>query len=114
MSFYRAMLAAVAAIAIAAPAFADDTVSTTGTDSTTTTTTTTSTSTEQTTKVDLNKASVSELMKVKGLNRSKAKAIVSYRQKNGDFKSTDDLVNVKGFKKLDSSKLKEIQDQLTI
>lgn len=65
-------------------------------------------------KVDLNKASAKDLMKVKGLNGPKARAIVSYRKKHGDFKSLDDLKMVKGFKKMKDSEMKAIEDQLTI
>lgn len=125
MSFYRSLLAAVAAIAIASPVFADDTASTPSTEnavqlsdsSTTTTTTTDETTTvteDQTTKVNLNTASAKELMKVKGLNASKAKAIVAYRKKHGSFQSTADIAKVKGFKKLSTDSLQVIQDQLTV
>lgn len=119
--FYRSILAAVAAIALASPVFADDTTTQSTTegaqmqqsaDTSSTATDTTSTSTE--TKVDLNKATAKELMKVKGLNAAKARAIVAYRKKHGEFKSIDDIANVKGFKKLNSDTMKEIQDQLTI
>lgn len=65
-------------------------------------------------KVDLNKASKKDLMAIKGINSSKAKAIISYRKKHGDFKSLDDLKEVKGFKKMNDDELKSIQDQLTI
>ena len=64
------------------------------------------------TKVNLNKATVADLMKVKGLNAAKAKAIVSYRNKHGDFKSMDDLKQVKGFKKMKDAEWKIITDQL--
>jgi len=47
--------------------------------------------------VDLNSASVAQLDGVKGIGPGKAKAIVEYREKNGPFKSVDDLKNVKGF-----------------
>ena len=139
MSFYRTILAAVAAVAIASPVFADDTTSTGTTDnnaqatqpadnSTASTSATTSTNNDATSsqgtsstdanatsdKINLNKATVKELMKVKGLNASKARAIVAYRKKHGDFKSTDELANVKGFKKMKPDTLKEITDQLTI
>lgn len=86
----------------------------------TTTTTTTTTSNDTATpaatdgKVDLNKATVKDLMKVKGINASKAKAIVSYRKKHGDFKSLDELSQVKGFKKLKAEDLKQITDQLAM
>lgn len=33
---------------------------------------------------------------LKGVGQSKAEAIVAYREKNGAFKSVDDLVKVKG------------------
>lgn len=125
MSFYRTLLAAVAAVAITAPVFADDTTTTANptateatpavqtADNSTTQTTTTTTTTEQT-KVNLNTATAKELMKVKGLNASKARAIVAYRKKHGDFKSTDELTGVKGFKKLKPTTLRGIEDQLTV
>lgn len=47
--------------------------------------------------VNLNSATVAELDAVKGIGPGKAKAIVEYRDKNGPFKSVDDLANVKGF-----------------
>lgn len=111
MSFYRSMLAAVAAIAIAAPAFAADTTTTDTTGTTQTTTTD-----QQTTKVNLNTATAKELTKVKGLNASKAKAIIAFRNKQTDkkFTSVDQLANVKGFKKMKPEALKAITDQLTV
>lgn len=115
MSFYRTILAAVAAVAIATPVFADDTANTTTTTEATTTTQTTDTTSATTdAKVNVNKASAKELMKVKGLNASKARSIVAYRKKHGDFKSIEDLNNVKGFKKVKPDTMKEIQDQLTV
>lgn len=47
--------------------------------------------------VNINTASVDELNAVKGIGPSKAKAIVDYREKNGPFKSVDDLKEIKGF-----------------
>jgi len=61
--------------------------------------------------VDLNKATLSELESVKGIGPAKAKAIVAHREKNGPFKSVEDLAQVKGFGKASVSKLK---DQLTV
>ena len=46
--------------------------------------------------VDLNKATQAELEALKGIGTVKAKAIIEYRNKNGNFKSADDLDNVKG------------------
>lgn len=46
--------------------------------------------------VDLNKATQAELEALKGIGEVKAKAIIAYRNKNGPFKSADDLDKVKG------------------
>ena len=56
--------------------------------------------------VNLNTATVEELDAVKGIGPSKAKAIVDYRSKNGQFKSVDDLKGVKGFGEKSVSKLR--------
>lgn len=134
MSFYRNVIAAVATMGLATCVFAQDaattpaapgdtTTQTTNAQpadatpapaATTTTTTTTSDTTTTTDKVDLNKASVKELMKVKGLNAAKAKALVTYRKKNGDFKSVEEIKNVKGFKRMNEKVLQDIEDQLTV
>ena len=57
--------------------------------------------------VDINTASQSELEMVKGLGPAKAKAIVAYRDAPGNFKSLDELDNVKGFGKASIDKLKD-------
>lgn len=49
--------------------------------------------------VDLNKATQAELETVKGIGPVKAKAIIDYRTKNGNFKSADELDKVPGFGK---------------
>ncbi len=46
--------------------------------------------------VNINTATQAELEGLKGIGPAKAKAIVDYRQKNGAFKSVDDLEQVKG------------------
>lgn len=56
--------------------------------------------------VNLNTASVGELDAVKGIGPGKAKAIVQYREKNGPFKSVDDLSQVKGFGQKSVDKLR--------
>lgn len=61
--------------------------------------------------VDLNTATLSELESVKGVGPAKAKSIVAHRDKNGPFKSVDDLAGVKGFGKASVAKLK---DQLSV
>ena len=124
MSIFRSMITAVAAFGLATSVFAADDAAATAAknpagdnaiqtaDATTATTTTTTTTTEQT-KVDVNKATAKELSKVKGLTIGKAKAIVAFRKKHGDFKSLDELKSVKGFKKMNDDSFKSIEDQLT-
>ena len=56
--------------------------------------------------VDINTATQSELESVKGLGPAKAKAIIAYREKNGAFKTLDELDNVKGFGKASIEKLR--------
>jgi comEA protein len=144
MSFYRSLIVAVAAMGLATSVFAADDAATTNAATTNETTAQAPADANQQPaqanqtanndananqansgdasnmtadageKVDLNKATAKDLMKVKGLNAAKAKAIVSYRKKNGDFKSVDDLKEVKGFKKMNEKTLKKIQDQLTV
>lgn len=122
MSFYRTIIAAVAAMSLATAVLAADESTTAAPADASQASTAAQTSDTQApaaqaadqTKVDLNKASVKDLMKVKGMTSAKAKAIVAYRKKHGDFKSTDDLKMVKGFKKMKDDQMKNLQDQLTV
>ncbi|MHB1215796.1 MAG: ComEA family DNA-binding protein [Thiobacillus sp.] len=56
--------------------------------------------------VNINTATQSELEVVKGLGPAKAKAIIMYREANGNFKHLDELDRVKGFGKASVDKLK--------
>ena len=56
--------------------------------------------------VNINSATQSELEAVKGLGPAKAKAIIAYREAHGNFRSLDDLDNVKGFGRASVEKLK--------
>lgn len=56
--------------------------------------------------VNINTATESELEAVKGVGPAKAKAIITYREAHGNFKSLDELDNVKGFGKTSVEKLK--------
>lgn len=108
MSAYRFMLAVLAAAFIASPVFADESAATTSNDQTQTM------QTQPQVKINLNTATAKDLMKVKGLNASRARAIVVYRKKHGDFKTPQDLANVKGFKKLKPQMMEEITDQVSV
>lgn len=57
--------------------------------------------------VNLNTATQAELEAVRGIGPTKAKAILAYREKNGSFKSVDELGKVKGFGKATLAKLKD-------
>lgn len=58
-------------------------------------------------KVSINDADVTELMSLPGIGESKAKAIVTYREKNGRFQSLEDLMKVPGIKQASFDKLKD-------
>ena len=47
-------------------------------------------------KVNINKASISELVKLHKVGEKYAARIVEYRKKNGLFKKPEDIMNVKG------------------
>ena len=49
-------------------------------------------------RVNLNTATVEELMTIPGIGEAKAKAIVSYRQENGNFSSIEEIMNISGIK----------------
>ncbi|GGO72021.1 helix-hairpin-helix domain-containing protein [Bowmanella pacifica] len=49
--------------------------------------------------ININTASAKELMKLPGIGKSKAEAIVKYRQDNGDFQSIEDLAKIQGIGK---------------
>jgi len=48
-------------------------------------------------KVDINKATETELAAIKGMDTAKAKSIVEYRHKHGAFRSVRELEKVPGF-----------------
>ncbi len=46
--------------------------------------------------VDINAADLQTLMTIKGIGEKRAAAIIAYREKNGSFKSVDELSYVQG------------------
>lgn len=62
-------------------------------------------------KVNVNTATVQDLMTVKGIGQKTAEAIVEYRAANGPFASIDDLVSVKG---IGPASLKRFSDALEV
>ena len=46
--------------------------------------------------ININTATEEELKNIKGIGASKAKSIIEYRTKNGNFKSIEDIKNVEG------------------
>ena len=66
---------------------------------------------EKVTRVNLNTASVEELVTLPGIGPSYAKRIVDYREKNGGFKRVEDLLNVQG---IGEKTLEKIRDRVTV
>ena len=58
-------------------------------------------------KVNINTATITELMTLTGIGESKAKLIIEYRIKNGNFKDIKDIMKVKGISETLFSKFKE-------
>jgi competence protein ComEA len=47
--------------------------------------------------MDLNSVNQTDLENIQGVGKDNAKKIVEFRQKNGTFKSWDDLKNIPGY-----------------
>ena len=62
-------------------------------------------------KVNINTASVSELDSLPGIGPSLAQRIIEYREDNGNFKSIEELQNVKG---IGEAKYSDIKDNITV
>lgn len=60
-------------------------------------------------RINVNQATAIQLESVLGLRRSQAKEVLAYREKNGDFKTIDDLKKVPG---LDAAKLDAKKDRI--
>ena len=55
--------------------------------------------------VNINTADLKQLIKLPGVGKKKAQAIIDYRETNGDFSSLEDLAKVKGVGKKMLAKL---------
>mgnify|MGYP005830946963 CR=1 FL=1 len=62
-------------------------------------------------KVNINTANVNELDNLPGIGPSLAQRIIEYREENGNFKSIEELQNVKG---IGDAKYSDIKDNVTI
>ena len=58
--------------------------------------------------ININTANLEQLMKISGVGKTKAEAIISYREKNGDFKKKEDITKVRGIGKATFEKIKDI------
>ena len=56
--------------------------------------------------ININTASMNELTTLSGIGKSKAEAIIAYRQNNGLFKSIEDIMKVSGIGKSTYEKFK--------
>ena len=57
--------------------------------------------------ININTANKEQLMKISGVGKTKAEAIISYREKNGDFKKKEDITKVRGIGKATFEKIKD-------
>ena len=66
-----------------------------------------SSSSSNTDVININTANKEQLMKISGVGKTKAEAIISYREKNGDFKKKEDITKVRGIGKATFEKIKD-------
>ena len=61
--------------------------------------------------IDINKANAQDFAQLHGIGDNLASQIINYRNLHGDFKTTEELMNVKGIGK---SKYEAIRDMITV
>lgn len=71
----------------------------------------TNTKRDKKTVVDINRATVEELTKLQGVGEGLAQRIVADRQKNGPFKTTEDLMRVSG---IGQKKFDQLKDNIRV
>lgn len=57
--------------------------------------------------ISINTGTLEELMTLTGIGKSKAQAIIEYREQNGEFKKLEDIMNVSGIGESAYSKIKD-------
>ena len=57
--------------------------------------------------VNINTAGLEELMTLKGVGESRARAIIEYREQQGSFETPEDIMNISGIKEGVFSKIKD-------
>lgn len=62
-------------------------------------------------RLNINRASASQLSSLDGIGGTLAQRIVDYREKNGDFKSIRDILKVKG---IGETKYNKFKDYITV
>ena len=62
-------------------------------------------------KINVNTATAAQLESLKGIGPELAERILDYKKEKGDFKSIDELGNVKG---IGEKKLTQFQDAITV
>lgn len=61
-------------------------------------------------KININKASLTELQSLPGIGEVKAQSIIEYRESSGGFKSIEDLTNITGIGAKTLDKLRDLID----
>ncbi|HOE63539.1 MAG TPA: ComEA family DNA-binding protein [Candidatus Sumerlaeota bacterium] len=62
-------------------------------------------------KININTAGLKELMTLPGVGEKRAQSIIEYRQRNGGFKSIEEIMNIKG---VSIRNFESIKDKITI
>ena len=62
-------------------------------------------------KININTAGMDELMTLTGIGEAKAQSIISHREKNGNFQSIEELMEIEGIKE---GVFNKIKDDITI